>query len=84
MEKKYLRLLSYDNACKVIQFVNHNSVSNYANFVPHGVAIESSEESWGEIKLFIESLNVRYEISDQEPYKVVEEIKKNIKSSIYG
>ena len=75
--KKYLRLLNYENACKVIDFVNKDE-SDYANIVVGGVSLRVSSDNWDNVETFIKSLNVRYEIGDEAPYKVEEKIINNI------
>jgi hypothetical protein len=75
---KYLRLLSYPNACKVIEFVCINDTNDYANIVPGGVVLEVSEKNWSTVEQFIQSLEVRYEISNIPPHKVVESIKQTL------
>lgn len=72
--KKYLRLLSYDNACKVIDFINKNDENDYANIVPGGVSIQVMERNWTKVEAFIKSLDVRYEIGDMHPHTVHQQI----------
>ena len=72
--KKYLRLLSYDNACKVISFINTNDEKDYANITTGGVSMQVSDENWDKVEEFIKSLGVRYEVGTEAPYKVVQNI----------
>lgn len=65
METKYIRLLSYENACKVIEFVNLTQ-HNYANITHGGIEVEAS--NWNEIELYIQSLTDRYEINKEDPH----------------
>lgn len=68
--QKYLRLLTYENACKVIDFVNENDKNDHAYITPGGVALQVSESNWDKIENFIASLGVRYEVGTEAPYKV--------------
>ncbi len=78
--QKYLRLLSYNNACKVIDFINTNDKNDYANITTGGVSMQVSDKNWNVIETFIKSLGVRYEIGTEPPYKVVEQIIEDIKN----
>lgn len=75
----YLRLLNYDNACKVIEFINRNHKPDYAYITTGGIAMTVSEKNWTKIEAFIKSLNVRYEIGIDPPYKVNEQIIRDLK-----
>lgn len=84
----YVRLLNYDNACKVVEFVNkgdenaaHYNREDYANIVTGGLSIQSTAENWDKILTFIKSLNVRYEIGTETPHKVVAQIISNLKDN---
>ena len=79
--QKYLRLLTYDNACKVIAFVNNNDANDYANITTGGVSLQVSENNWTTVENYIKSLNVRYEIGDEAPHKVVENIVNTLKNN---
>ena len=81
--QKYVRLLNYENACKVVEFVNrNNNKENYANIVTGGISIQTCQLDWDEIETFIKSLGVRYEINDETPYqtkrKIVEGLNMNV------
>jgi hypothetical protein len=78
---KYLRLLSYENACKVIDFINTNDKNDYANITVGGVSMQVSEQNWDKIEAFIKSLNVRYEVGTEAPYKVEQQIVSNLKNA---
>lgn len=80
--QKYLRLLNYENACKVIDFIKSNGKNDYANITVGGVSMQVSEENWNKVEDFIKSLNVRYEIGTEPPYKVEEQIISDLKG--YG
>ncbi len=73
IKTSYLRLLSYEDACKVIDFINKNK-EDYAYITSGGVCMQVTDENWGEVLGFIVSLDVRYEIGLEPPYKVVENI----------
>lgn len=77
--QKYLRLLNYDNACKVINFINKNDKDDYANITTGGVSMQVSAKNWDTVETFIKSLNVRYEVGTEAPYKVEQQIVSNLK-----
>lgn len=77
--KKYIRLLNYENACKVVEYINNNDKNDYANITTGGVSMIVSEQNWKIVETFIKSLNVRYEVGTTEPYKVVEQIVNDLK-----
>lgn len=79
--QRYLRLLSYDNACKVIDFINANDPNDYANITVGGVSMQVSDENWNKVEDFIKSLNVRYEVGTEPPHKVVARIVSNLKEA---
>lgn len=79
--QKYIRLLNYENACKLVEFTNTNDKNDYANIVVGGVSLEVSEQNWDTVENFIKSLNVRYEVCDEEPYKVNQQIISDFKNS---
>jgi hypothetical protein len=76
---KYLRLMDYDNACKVIDFINNNDKDDYANITTGGVSMQVSNENWDIVTEYIKSLGVRYEITLEHPYKVEQQIVQNLK-----
>ena len=76
--QKYIRLLNYETACKVIKFVNENK-NNYASITTGGVSIQVKED-WDKIEAFIKFLNVKYEVGTEHPTKVKEQIVTNLKS----
>lgn len=79
--QKYLRLLNYENACKVVEFINTNDKSDYANITPGGVSMQVSEKNWDKVETFIKSLGVRYEVGTEAPHKVTQQIVSNLKES---
>lgn len=73
--QKYIRLLSYKNAIKVIEFVNADaSNDDYANITAGGVSVGIAEENFEALETFLKDLNTRYEIGDDHPYKVEQRI----------
>lgn len=78
--QKFVRLLSYQNACKVIDFVNKHNKENYANITVGGISMQIKEDSLKPIEDFIKSLGVRYEIGDEHPEKVVKKIVSDLKN----
>lgn len=79
--QKYLRLLTYENACKVIDFINKNDKNDYAHITEGGVSMQVSDTNWEKIESFIKSLNVRYEIGIKHPCQVEQEIKTNLRKA---
>ena len=77
---KYLRLLSYDNAVKVINFICNNDKEDYAHITTGGVAMQVKDENYDKVLEYIISLGVRYEIGSEHPTKVVEKIVSNLKA----
>ena len=84
MKTKYLRLLTYDDACKVINFINKNDKKDYAHITVGGVSMQVLDENWDKVETFIKSLNVRYEIGEVPPYKVEQEIIKEFKAGTFN
>ena len=78
--QKYVRLLTYTDACRVIDFINQNDKKDYANICAGGVSMQIQEKNYNKIKSFIESLEVRFHITDTHPYKVEQEIVSNLKN----
>lgn len=79
--QRYIRLLSYENALKVIDFVeNLNVYENYANITSGGVSLQILEKDFQKVLDFITSLNTRFEITLEHPSKVEQKIVKTLKS----
>jgi hypothetical protein len=78
--QRYLRLLNYEYACKVIDFINTNDKNDYANITVGGVSIRVSEQNWDKVEEFIKTLGVRYEVGTEAPYKVEERIVNTLKN----
>lgn len=77
---RYIRLLSYDNACKVIEFINKNDKMDYSHITPGGVAMQVLEKNRDKVETFIKSLEVRYEICDDHPEEVTRRIVEDLKA----
>lgn len=77
MQTKYIRLLSYEEACKVIDFVNENS-EHYAYITMGGVGVQTNE--WLELEEYIRTFTDRYEISSEHPYKTEQRVVNNLKN----
>lgn len=73
MYKIYVRLLSYANAMKLIEFVNADK-EDYANIVPHGTSVVLAKKSQEQVEDFLKTLDCRYEISEQHPIETHEGI----------
>lgn len=81
MKTKYIRLLSYENAMLVIDFINKQT-DGYAYITMGGVGVQLyGSDNWEIFDSFIISLNVRYEITDEHPYKVNQKIVENLKAN---
>lgn len=76
----YIRLLSYKNALKVIDYVDSLKVyENYANITVGGVSLQILDDDFEKVLDFIEKLGVRYEISNEHSTKTEANIVKNLK-----
>lgn len=81
MKPKYIRLLSYENALKVIGYVEKLDIyENYANITPGGITLQILDEDWQKVLDFIVSLGVRFEITDEHPSIVTDKIIKYLKN----
>jgi len=77
---KYIRLLSYTGALTVIDFVDSTQSSdNYANITPGGLCVNVNEKDWELVLNFIQSLNTRFEVTDEHPMAVESRIVKDYK-----
>ena len=80
---RYIRLLNYENACKVIDFINKDDTGkledNYASISVGGVHTQVKDEDWGKVVEFLEGLNTRYEIGVTPPHEVEKNIVENLK-----
>ena len=74
----FIRLLSYPEACHVIEFVNKNEL-NYSNITVGGVSINAVEKDWDGIIEFLDRYAFRYELCDKHPTKVTTNIIQHLK-----
>ena len=80
--QNYIRLLSYENAMKAINFVESlNNYDDYANITSGGVSLKSTEENHPKILKYLHSLNVRFEVSERHPEVVNKEIVSNLRNA---
>lgn len=79
MKTRYIRLLSYDNACNVIDFISSNDGADYGSITIGGVTMQVSDNNWEVVENYIKSLNVRYEISDKHPMETERNIVDHLK-----
>lgn len=75
---QYVRLLSYDNACNLIEFVKKNDKEDYAHITPGGVSLQVADKNWNTVIDYIESLGVRYEINTEHPSITTQKIIQNL------
>jgi len=80
MKVRYIRLLSYDNACNVIDFINKDGDSeDRANITVGGVSTYVKDVNWDKVVTYLDSLDTRYEIGEEAPYKVEANIVADLK-----
>ena len=80
MKTRYIRLLSYYNACKVIEFVNSQDNRNYANITVGGIVVNVPDENWNAVHNFLMSLEVGFEVGSTPPYKIHKRIIEQLKN----
>lgn len=79
--QRYIRLLSYENAMKVIDFVESLKVyEDYACITSGGVSLGILEEDYSKVIDFLNSLEVRYEVSEEHPSKTTAKIVEHLKN----
>lgn len=82
---RYVRLLNYENACRLIDFINKNDTgdlgSDYAYITVGGVGTQTKDETWVKVLEYLNSLNVRYEVNTEPPHEVEKKIVENLKQS---
>ncbi len=82
---RYIRLLSYENACKVINFINRNDTGkledDYASITVGGVHTQVKDENWASVLEFMNELEgkPRYEVGVVPPHEVEKQIVANLK-----
>ena len=78
---QYLRLVTYDTACEVADFINNLGGDNYSSITVGGLTMQVVMSKWSEVIDFIESLDVRYEITKDHPEvvtrRIVSDLRKN-------
>ena len=80
--QNYIRLLSYESAEKVIEFVKSlDNYDDYACITSGGVSLTSTEENHTKILDYIKSLNVRFELTSKHPEAVNKEIVSNLQNA---
>jgi len=79
MKTRYIRLLSYYNACNLIEFVNSQDPRNYANITTGGVQVSVPDENWNTAHNFLLSLEVGFQVGSTPPYKIHERIIEQLK-----
>jgi len=81
LNQHYIRLLNYEEARKVIKFVDEKKDDNYANITVGGVSLSVTDECLEEVKTFCFNSFPRFEISSEHPEKtnsrIVEQLKKS-------
>lgn len=82
---RYVRLLNYENACKLIDFINKNDTgkieSDYAYITTGGVGTQVNDENWGSVIEFLKGLNVNYEVGVTPLHIVEKEIVSNLRKT---
>lgn len=80
--QNYIRLLSYENAMKLINFVESlNNYEDYACITSGGVSLKSTEENHPKILDFLNKLKVRFELTQKHPEIVNKEIVSNLRNA---
>lgn len=80
--QRYIRLLAYENALKVIDYVESLKVyENYANMTAGGLSLQILEKDFDKVIEFLNSLEVRYELGTEHPSKVEARIIKDFKTN---
>ena len=81
MEQVYIRLLSFYDANKLIEFVKQLNNESYANITSGGVSLlYKTEEDFEKIETFLKSLNVQFQIGTRHPGLVNQEIAQMFKT----
>lgn len=76
----YIRLLTYGEACKVIDFVLDKGTDDFANITVGGVSLSVTEDCLGEVKEFCSKSFPRFEIGQEHPEKVNQKIVQQLKT----
>lgn len=79
----YVRLMSYDAACDVVNHFNgiyDNGKYSYANITVGGFSIKGYENEIEYIKNYIKDNFKRYEFSEKHPVETTKKIVENLKT----
>lgn len=68
MKTRYIRLLTYGYAMRVVNHVNDMD-GCYAIIVVGGISIQADDQSWEKIDCYLKMLGVTYEVSENHPTK---------------
>lgn len=79
LKQHYTRLLRYEEACKVIDFVKAKNDDNYACITAGGVSLSLTDECLQEVRDFCSKSFPRWEIVDEHPEKINSRIAELIK-----
>lgn len=77
----YIRLLTYDQACKVIDFVLDKGTDDYANITVGGVSLSVTDECLKEVKDFCSKSFPQFEIGQEHPEKETQKIIQKLKTA---
>jgi len=77
----YIRLLTYEQACKVIDFVLDKGTDDYANITVGGVSLSVTEGCLKEIREFCSKSFPRFEIGQEHPHKVNQKIVQELRTA---
>lgn len=77
----YIKLLTYEEACKVIDFVLDKGTDDYANVTIGGVSLSITEECLKEVGDFCSKYFPRFEIGQEHPEKVNRKIVQQLKKA---
>jgi len=72
----YIRLVSYDNACKIIEYME--KLGGMGNITTDGFNLEGSKDNWEKVITFIEEKEIRYELVKEHPTTVTNKIVDNL------
>lgn len=67
---RYIRLLSYINACKVQNYISKKFPKDYSYIVVGGLATQVTEENWKSVEEYINSLTSSFEVSFDHPVSI--------------
>jgi hypothetical protein len=71
---KYLRLLTYSDATKVLRFIIANDPDDKSYVVAGGLAMQVKERNWNIVYNYIQSISTKFEIGEEHPSSVVKKI----------